>query len=268
MNTVHKQLKTPPIHYYISEENNAPCIIFVHPAFADHRAFDEQLKQFSRKYKMITIDLLGHGQSQNISTKDGIDYSSVHMKAIMDIEGVDKAHLVGVSVGSLIVQDFANRWPDMVMSLCSLGGYDINNYDKSFEAQQRKQQMSFMVKALFSINSFSRANSLVSAVTKEAQSNFYEMNRLFKRRSFKYMTTLNRIMNRHTTGIRAYPLLILCGDQDIPLSIALSEKWNAYEQHSSFHLITNAGHCANMDNPIEFNAILWDFITSVEGVQI
>jgi pimeloyl-ACP methyl ester carboxylesterase len=260
MNTAHKQLNSLSIHYYVTGDNNAPCMLFLHPAFADHRAFDKQLEYFSQNYKVITIDLLGHGLSQNIATKDGIGNSSVYIKEIMSIENIDKIHLIGVSIGSLIAQDFANKYADKVLSLCALGGYDINNYDKSIESQQKGQQLSFVLKALFSINSFSKANSLVSAKTEEAQKDFYEMNKLFKRRSFRYMTTLSNIMNQYRTEVRDYPLLILCGDSDVPLSIELSRKWNASEQRSKFCMISNAGHCANMDNPTEFNRVLESFL--------
>ena len=104
---------------------------------------------------------------------------------------------------------------------------------------------------------------MVSVKTVAAQKEFYEMNKLFKRSSFRYMSNLGRIMNQCETEIRKYPLMILCGDRDIPFALELSEKWNVSETNSKFHKISNAGHCANMDNPIEFNAVLDGFLESV-----
>lgn len=263
MTIFHKQLTKTPIHYYSTEDKHSSCIIFLHPAFIDHRAFNHQLEHFSKKYKVITLDLLGHGKSQSISTKDRIDSSSVHIKEIMEAENIENAHFVGVSIGSLIAQDFANKHSHRVLSLCALGGYDINNYDKCLEKQQRFQQLSFIIKALFSIDRFSKANSLVSAKTIEAQKEFYEMNKSFRRSSFLYMSTLSKIMNQCNSKIRDYPLLILCGDSDNSLAIELSKQWNAIEQNSTFRVISNAGHCANMDNPSEFNSVLEFFLESV-----
>ena len=54
--------------------------------------------------------------------------------------------------------------------------------------------------------------------------------------------------------------MILCGDCDNELAIGLAKKWNVTEKKSVFSTICNAGHCANMDNPDEFNAILRGFI--------
>lgn len=259
MNTENKMIKSLPIHYYITGDNQTEAIIFLHPAFADHRTFNQQLAFFSPKYKVITIDLLGHGQSQGIKTHEGIDSSAEHIREILDMEGIEKIHLVGVSIGSLIAQNFANLYPDRVLSLCSVGGYDINHYDSSIEKEQRKQQLSFIIKALLSIKWFSKSNSLVSAITEAAQTEFYKMNLLIKRRSLRYLGTLKNIMNKFQTE-RNYPLLILCGDKDNALAIKLSRAWSESESDSLFKLINKAGHCANMDNPRVFNETLMSFI--------
>ena len=74
------------------------------------------------------------------------------------------------------------------------------------------------------------------------------------------MTTLGNIMNKHKTN-RNYPLLILCGDSDNSLAVEMAQKWNRDEPGSIFRQINNAGHCANMDNPTEFNSILDEFIS-------
>ena len=191
----HKTIRSIPINYYVTGQNSAHCILFIHPAFAEHRTFDNQIASFSETYKVITVDLLGHGRSQNIKTKDGIDNSSAHINEIMDIERIDKVHLVGVSLGSLIAQDFANQYPAMALSLCAVGGYDINHYDKAIEKEVGKQPLLFMARAIIATKWFSKANSVITAKTETAQKDFYEMNKMFKRRSFRYMATLNKIFN-------------------------------------------------------------------------
>jgi pimeloyl-ACP methyl ester carboxylesterase len=260
MEMEHRQMKSIPIHYFIGGEINKPLLLFIHPAFADHRAFNKQIECFSKSFRIITIDLIGHGLSQGIKTEKGIESSAEHIKEIMDIEGFNQVNLVGVSIGGLIAQDFANKFPNMVLSLCSTGAYDINNYDKSIEKQQGKQQLSFILKAIISMKWFSKSNSLQTVQTPDAQNDFYRMNILFKRGSFKYMTKLGNIMNKYETTDRNYPLLILCGSGDIPLSKELSKKWHESEKNSIFYTIEDAGHCANMDNPNRFNELLEKFL--------
>ena len=59
-----------------------------------------------------------------------------------------------------------------------------------------------------------------------------------------------------------YPLLIISGEKDIELVRRMGIKWHESEPTSKYHLIRNAGHCANMDNPDEFNKTVKEFIDS------
>lgn len=257
MKTTHKYTSSS-IHYFVSENNSLKTeegLLFIHPAFADHRTFDEQVSSFSSKYKVITLDLLGHGASQGFKTKEKIHDTRNHIDEILINENIKKIHLVGVSLGALLAQDFANKFPEKVASLSSLGGYDINNYDPIIENSQRKEQIGFMVKALLSINLFSKSNSEISAYTKQAQKKFYQMNMLFKRRSFFYMTSLGTIMNQNQST-HAFPILIMYGEHDNDLAISLSKAWHLNSSGSRLVAIKAAGHCANMDNPKCFNKVI------------
>lgn len=262
MKTITKKLSSG-IYYYLNSDfnNEKETIIFLHPAFADHRSFDSQIDYFYPNYNVITIDLIGHGQSQGMKTKDKIDSTSRHILEIMDTEQIDSIHLIGISVGGLLVQDFANKYFSKVKSIVAVGAYDINNYDPSFEKSQRKQQMSFMLKAIFSMKAFSRSNAEVSAYSKRAQDMFYEMNLGFKRSSFKYMTSLNNIMNTnsHYSNI---PLLIMYGEYDSDLAIKMSQRWIDSSVRCETSVIKEAGHCANMDNSIVFNEEVMSFYDS------
>jgi len=52
------------INYYISGKEHKNTILFLHPAFSDHSAFNQQIDFFTKNYKVITIDLIGHGLSK------------------------------------------------------------------------------------------------------------------------------------------------------------------------------------------------------------
>lgn len=261
METSHKHTSSS-IHYFVSENNSTEtkgAILFIHPAFANHQAFDEQVSFFSNSYKVITMDLLGHGLSQGFKTKEKIHDTRKHIKEILINENIPQIHLVGVSIGALLAQDFANKYPERIASLTSLGGYDINNYDSSIEKSQRKEQIGFMIKALFSIKLFSKSNAEITAYTEQAQKKFYQMNMMFRRRSFNYMTSLGKIMNQNKS-IHKFPILILYGEYDNDLAITLSQAWFLNSPGSKLISIKEAGHCANMDNPKRFNQVIMNFL--------
>ena len=251
------------IHYYISGVLDKPVILFLHPAFSDHTCFYKQVDFFSKKFRVITIDLIGHGLSEVRNTKDKIDISSEHILEITKKEDINTLHLIGVSMGSLIAQHFALLYPEKVLSLTSLGGYNINEKNKKIVKSQRKEMFGWMIRVIFSMDSFRRYAGSVSALNKEEQLKFYESTKGFSKRSFAIMSGLNRLIKDRPNPTRNYPLLILTGDEDNDLSKQMTQAWHLAEPDSKYYRVEQAGHCANMDNSETFNNIVYNTIKSL-----
>lgn len=248
------------IFYYATGDKEKELIVFLHPSFADHRCFDKQVDYFAKEFRVVTIDMLGHGLSKVEKAKDKIDHTIHHIDTILKNEGYTKAHFAGVSMGTLIAQYYSLHYPDKVQSMTILGGYDINANNKEISKAQRSENIKWIFKALFSMNSFRRYVSSVSVSQPVEQARFYDMASLFTRKSFICMSGLGNILKQRENIVRNYPLLILCGDKDIELAKRMSKKWHESEPASKFQMIENAGHCANMDDPDTFNKIVMSFI--------
>lgn len=245
-----KTLGGAPIHYWTNDTNANRSILFLHPAFGDHTCFDEQVAYFSEKYKVISVDLIGHGNSLgNGSMSDMSDF----IRMILDAENIQKINLVGVSLGAVLAQDFANKYPQKLASLCCIGGYDINHFDAALQRGNNKEQMKMMVKAMVSIKRFAEDNKKISAYTERAQNTFYQINLRFRKRSFRCLASLGSMINQQDTPQRNYPLFIGVGEQDNPMAIQASASWHAHEPDSQFFIFKNAGHLVNMDAPDDFH---------------
>jgi 3-oxoadipate enol-lactonase len=264
MNTTveHKQLKQIgyTIHYFTAGDVTKELVLFLHPAFADHRCFDKQIDSFANHYRVVTLDMPGHGWSQMGKSKDKIDSTIHHIKTILQLEGYQKAHIVGVSVGALIAQYFALRHADKILSLTVLGGYDINADNRKIAKAQRSEQIKWIFLALLSMRLFRKHVATVSVSRADEQIRLYEMAKAFTRRSFIIMKGLENIVEQRRNVKRDYPLLILCGDEDLELAKNVSKKWHESEPASNYVLIAEAGHCANMDCSVVFNKLVIDFI--------
>lgn len=252
-------LENTPVAYYIDDSNSSDWLVFVHAAFVDSRMFEKQFSYFKGKYNLLAVDLLGHGNSTKVKKGDTIENMSAYIDAILLKHNISSAHFVGVSLGAVIVQDFANKYEDKVKSLTCFGGYDINNFDIKRQKKNSKGQMSMMLKALISIKWFAKANKKISAYTPEAQEEFYKLNMEFKKSSFMYMAGLQKLVNKYPQKQRQYKLLVGCGEHDIPMEIEIVDEW-AERENCDKVIISGAGHCANMDNPQEFNACLEEFL--------
>ena len=258
----HKTLKIDDceIHYFVSGKENSDLIILLHPAFSDHRVFDQQIDFFSKNHRVITIDLIGHGLSKANNSKDKIDVSIKHINEIMKIEGFEKAHLVGVSMGSLIAQYFALNYPEKTKSLTALGGYDINQENKEVAKAQRSVNLKLVIRAVFSMKSFRKKTSQQICKSEEGQALFYETTSHYERKSFMVMQGLQNVIKDRKSINPQYPTLILIGEFDIDLSIKMAKEWHSEIENSKYYLIEGAGHCANLDKPLEFNQIVNEFI--------
>ena len=248
------------IHYNVSGKENNDLIVFLHPAFSDHRAFDQQIDYFSKDYRVITIDLIGHGLSKVNKSNDKIDTSSEHIRKILEFEGYDIVNLVGVSMGSLIAQHFALQYPYNVKSLTALGGYDINKENKEVEKVQRASNLGLIFRAAFSMKSFRKKTAEITCITKKGQTLFYETASFYERKSFLVMQGLQNVIKDRKNIKPKYPTLILTAEFDIELAKKLAKEWHTNLDNSEYFMIKDAGHCANIDKPLEFNRLVKEFI--------
>ncbi len=252
-------LDNSPIAYYVDDTANKEWLVFLHAAFVDHRMFERQFEYFSGKYNLLAIDILGHGNSLRARKGDGVEKMSDWIDAIFQKHEISAAHFVGVSLGAVFIQDFANKYPDKVLSLACFGGYDINNFDIAKQKANSKGQMKMMLKALFSIKWFAKSNKKISAYTVDAQSEFYDLNIKFKKSSFRYLAGLQKLVNKYPKQQRPFRLLVGCGQYDIPMEIEIVNEWAARENCEKI-ILQDAGHCANMDAPNKFNSCLEEFL--------
>jgi pimeloyl-ACP methyl ester carboxylesterase len=247
------------IHYFVSGVTEGDLIILLHPAFSDHTVFDAQIDALAENYRVVAVDLIGHGLSQIRKSDDKIDASAKHIVEIMEREGYSSAHIIGASMGSLVAQYVGVKYPSRVKSLIALGGYDINRVNPKLSKAQNSSNIQMMLRAMLSMRSFRKYGSGITAYTAEGKMRFYESMRLYTRKSFLVMRGfMNIIKSRDVTA--SYPTLIMVGEHDVPLALDLARGWRENSEGSEYVEIDNAGHCANLDNVEQFNSTLLNFI--------
>ncbi len=259
------KLENSPIVYYISGREHKEWTLFLHAAFVDHNMFNSQLEYFGDKYNLMTLDIIGHGLSTQTQKGDSIAKMTEWTHRILKKEDIDRLHIVGISLGSVLAQDFAKHYPGAVRSLACFGGYDINSFDPKLQSKNGAAQALMMLRAVFSVKWFAESNKKISAYTPQAQEEFYRMNLKFPRKSFMYLSTLGKMVNSSGSAVGGYPLLIGCGEHDVPMELSAIEMWRKSRPDCKVKIFEDAGHCVNMDVPQQFNKVLEDFF--VHGGQ-
>ena len=243
------------------------AILFLHPAFTHGGAFATQVPAFADRYRVITLDLPGHGRTPAASKTAHPaptmgDVARV-LPAVLDAEDLDLVHVVGVSIGSLVAQDFVRRHPDRVRSLTVLDGYAVT--DSIATKAQNREMLRWLPKVMFAMGSFRRYLAEVSVSTPQGKADFADLAEGFTRGSFLAMRGMEQILDVSRTDAVTCPLLITYGEYDMPAIREASLRWHRASAGSRIHRFDGAGHCANMDAPDAFNAALAEFLADLEG---
>jgi pimeloyl-ACP methyl ester carboxylesterase len=114
-----------------------PDVAFLHPGLWDGRTWDEQFGEFSRIYRVLRFDFRGYGRSSR--PEPGKPYSHVDdLAAVMDAASVERAALVGCSMGGSTAIDFALVHPSRVSALV-LAASGLNAFDDRLTPQEEAE---------------------------------------------------------------------------------------------------------------------------------
>ena len=96
----------------VEERGSGPAFIFIPGLVGLHNAWDFQIAEFSKRYRCITFDHRGAGDSDKPPTGYTTDALARDVIGLMDKLGIDKAHVAGTSTGGCVLQNLAIDYPD------------------------------------------------------------------------------------------------------------------------------------------------------------
>jgi 3-oxoadipate enol-lactonase len=95
----------------------APVVTMSHSLCCDLSAWDELAEDLKKDYRVLRYSLRGHGKSEAVEGPYNFKMLADDVAAIQDAYGVTESHFVGLSIGGMIAQEFALRYPDRTTSL-------------------------------------------------------------------------------------------------------------------------------------------------------
>jgi 3-oxoadipate enol-lactonase len=119
---------------------DGPSIVFLHPGLWDARTWDEQFGLFSRTYTVVRYDARGYGRSSR--PEPGLPYSPVDdLVAVMNEAGLDRAALVGCSMGAATAIDAALTNPGLVTALVLAGAGINGDFDLTTDEEAELERL-------------------------------------------------------------------------------------------------------------------------------
>jgi 3-oxoadipate enol-lactonase len=252
------------LFYEVFGEDNTTTLVFLHGVAMNHRTFKSQIVELEKLYKVIVVDLPNHGQSSHLDRSLPYSKTCAHIVInLLNQLNIEKAILVGQSLGSFIVSHAASLYPEKVSATVHIGGGGL--YPKSSVLLKVSIPLiSPMIKLIPNKYMF-KMFAKHKALQKETQDYLEETSTKTGKDVIIHLTKdMVRTMVEGISGPIQQPTLILYGDHEATFIKKMNNKFNKTVENSKLTIIKDAHHIANQDNPSEFNKELITFITSLK----
>ena len=103
------------LKYEIIDNQAEEWVVFIHGLGGSTKTWKKQIDSFSENYNLLLLDLPGHGRNAE-KTIEKVDAQKLHAGILetMDHLGIEQAHFVGLSLGTIVIANFAVHHPDRV----------------------------------------------------------------------------------------------------------------------------------------------------------
>lgn len=125
-----------PVYYEIvaSPESNKPWLTLLHGFTQNRKIFDRQVSRFQAYFRLLLVDLRGHGGSARHDGPFGIEEYTQDLIAVLNAAGIEQTHYWGTHTGSAVGLKLAHQQPERVISLVLEGtvipGLDVPEVSK------------------------------------------------------------------------------------------------------------------------------------------
>lgn len=242
-------------------EGTGPDVVLIHGLGQRLEDWDLQKEALvNNGYRVLTFDLRGHGESEWTAEEVNIRTYAHDLNRLLCQLSIDRAHLVGLSMGGAIAQMFYRDFPEKVQTLVLAATF-------SYFPENMKQ------------------SSLESRLSYIDQGKMEELAELIARRSFTENAPIELIENMKKTiadnkpaayrgsmiasinaDSREYlaeievPVLIIVGEGDLTTPLACSQYLHQHIKNSRLVVIPEARHMLTQERPDSFNRELLQFL--------
>lgn len=266
------------VKLFYEEAGRGTPIVFVHEFAGDTRAYETQMRYFSRRYRCIAYNARGYPPSDVPETgRYSQDRATDDIRAVMDALKIDKAHVVGISMGGFATLHFGLRYAKRALSLVVAGcGYGAEPGKRDQFHSETDRTIANIEKEGMNViaESYGSGPTRVQLMNKDPRG-FAEFMAQLKEHSTAGSANTMRGVQRMRPSLydlvdgmkkMTTPTLVMTGDEDEPcLEPSLLMKRSITS--SQLVVLPGTGHALNLEEPEMFNRFLETFFHQVESGQ-
>jgi len=249
-------------------------LLFIHEFAGDHRSWEPQVRYFGRGYRCVTYAARGYPPSDVPADPTAYSQQRAVDEAVLDGLGIDRVHVVGLSMGGFTALHLALRHPARVSSAVIAGaGYGAApERAEAFRAECAATAAAFedegarRVARRYAVGparvQFQNKNPRGWAEFAAALAQHSALGSALTMRGVQAARPSLYALRDELAGVRA-PVLLLVGDEDEGcLETALMLKRTI--PSSGLAILPQTGHTANLEEPDLFNATVDRFLTAAD----
>ena len=264
---------------YVEECGSGPPIVFVHEYAGDYRSWEPQVRYFTRQHRCVTYSQRGYPPSDIPAdpARYAQDIARDDVIAVMDGLGIEKAHVVGHSMGAYTALHVGICYPQRCLSVTAAGcGWGSTPDPTKRDAMKA---MAADTGKMFA------AEGIIAAGAKYADA---PMRQAFKNKDPRGWAEFARMLSEHSAEGHAHtmlnlqlkrptlwemenelkkfsvPLLVIVGDED-DLCLDGSVFLKRTAPGAALLVVPRAGHTINSEEPAAVNAALAELFSAVQA---
>jgi pimeloyl-ACP methyl ester carboxylesterase len=262
-----KELDINRIKVFDYDNENAQALIFIHAFPMNSKMWDEQVEYFKGKFRVLTYDVRGFGQSEREEGNYTIDSHADDLLDITGNLGIENPVICSLSMGGYIALRIMEKAQDKLKAaiLCDTKSEADTNEAKLKRAQQIKQIKSGGRDAF--VSSFienALSTKSLNESTKKIPTRVHEI--INEQNNFSICGGLMSLASR--TDTTPYlekiniPVLVIVGEDDKLTPVENAQSLNRQIPGSKLVMINSAGHFTNIEKPSIFNETVKNFLES------
>jgi pimeloyl-ACP methyl ester carboxylesterase len=270
-------IESDGVELYYETCGSGETILFLHEMAGDLRSWAQQMRYFSRRYRCVAYNARGYSPSQVPDDFKAYSQSQAarDVANLLRALGVEKAHVVGLSMGAFASVHFGLEFPQMAHSLVVAGcGHGSARADQEqFRADAERLAAEVESKGMKNLAEVYAGNASRVQFELKDPKGWAEWRDAFSEHSpIGTAMTLRNVQGKRPSlldledSVRALdvPVLLIAGDEDDPaLDITLWLKRTL--PMAGLSVFPKSGHTVNLEEPALFNNSVQDFLWRVEA---
>ena len=260
-------LETEGESIYFESYGEGEAILLCHGKGGNHAIWFQQIPILAQHYQVITWDQRGFGRSSNHSKQAGPQKAAEDLQALLDHLNIDKAHLIGQSMGGWSVMGATLRWPERTASLIladTLAGISTPSIAADY-ATRRAQRLAKAPPTHLSMD----GHAIIPSQTAEQNlTRAFLYNQIGRSNGLPPADAGELLLNTRfeLNDIRAIkvPTLFIVGELDEIFPPAMIKQAAALMPHAQVIEIPEADHSPYFETPRYWNRVVLDFLGSLD----